>query len=242
MGSVLENIDREWKEEQLTSPVGKAVCDMLFRHYPWQTFCTLTTEDVCSAERMKKIVYRTFEMRRPLKGCSYFYCLEPFKSRGGVHAHVLVKDAPAGHQWKKTWEWYFPKYGRFQSLGMKNDEHFKAAAYVTKYCSKDLGEGTWGFGGGLRGSALAMEFGGNPSKSSGVREEKNSKLHRDRFDLSSKGFGSEAKRSIHRTPKGLAPLGSRLWREQGRLPGEKKKECRVVQDKEGNKVSVGPTA
>jgi hypothetical protein len=234
MPSVLDRIDREWKEKQLNSDEGSAVCDMLFKHYPWKSFCTLTTTDVCSVERMRKIIFRTFELHRPLKGCGYFYALEEFKQRDGVHAHVLVRDAPADHLWTKTWKWYYPKYGVFQSQGMGQDDHFKAAAYVTKYCSKDLGEGTWGFGGALRGSSLAIDFSGTPAKSSGVREEKNVKLHRDRFDLSSSGFGSAAKRSIFRKQKGLDPIGAGLWRLAGRVPGEKKKEARILVDKNGS--------
>ena len=178
MGTVLDRIDDAWKEEQLRTEMGQAVQSMLLPHYPWESFCTLTTEDVCSVERMRKIIYRTFELHRPLKGCSYFYCLEEFKNRLGVHAHVLVKGAPPEHRWTKTWNWYYHKYGVFQSKGMCNDDQFKACAYVTKYCSKDLGEGTWGFGGDLRGTPMVIDFTGSRAVSSGVREMKNEVLNR----------------------------------------------------------------
>ena len=229
MGTVLARIDHEWKAEQLSTELGRAVQGMLLPHYPWETFCTLTTENVCSVERMKKIIFRTFELHRPLKGCSYFYCLEEFRNRLGVHAHVLVKDAPKSHKWTETWKWYFNKYGVFQSQGMCSDDQFKACAYVTKYCSKDLGEGTWGFGGKLRGTSVAVDFTGDPAKSSGVREMKNEELNRSRFDLSSSGFGSAFKRMMYRKPNDLAPQGQWLWQNRGLVQGEKKKPVRVFQ-------------
>ena len=105
MGTVLSRIDDQWKSEQLQTELGRGVQEMLLPHLPWETFCTLTTAEICSVERMRKIIYRTFELHRPLKGCSYFYCLEEFKNRLGVHAHVLVKGAPPTHKWTKTWRW-----------------------------------------------------------------------------------------------------------------------------------------
>ena len=229
MGTVLSRIDDEWKEQQLKTELGQAVQSMLLPHYPWESFVTLTTEEICSVERMRKIIYRTFELHRPLKGCSYFYCLEEFKNRLGVHAHVLVKGAPREHRWTKTWNWYKNRYGFFQSQGMNSDDQFKACAYVTKYASNDLGEGTWGFGGDLRGAPLAIDFTGAPAVSSGVREMKNVELNRSRFDLSSSGWGSEAKRRIHRKPTDLIPQGQGLWQNRGLLPGEKKKPVRVYE-------------
>ncbi len=238
MGTVLSRIDDQWKSEQLQTELGRGVQEMLLPHLPWETFCTLTTAEICSVERMRKIIYRTFELHRPLKGCSYFYCLEEFKNRLGVHAHVLVKGAPPTHKWTKTWKWYYDKYGVFQSQRMNADDHFKACAYVTKYCSKDLGEGTWGFGGDLRGTPTVIDFTGDSARSSGVREMKNETLNRSRFDLSSSGWGSEAKKKIFRKPTDLIPQGQWLWQNRGLVAGEKKKPCKVLLDREGNPPSA----
>ena len=120
---------------------------MLMAEWPWENFVTLTTAEVCSPERMKKIIFKTFGMNRITKGCKYFYVLEPFKNREGIHAHLLVKDMPPYPSWKKTWDWYHNHkgYGRFQSLKINGKNMMKVCAYCTKYCLKEVKNGQFGW-------------------------------------------------------------------------------------------------
>ena len=218
MGSVLDRLSQEWVGETVRSQQGQAVFKMLQEHFPWSTFATLTTAKVASAERMKKIIHRTYNGHRPLKGCDYFYVLEEFKNRGGVHAHVLSKNEPEGHLWTKTWAWYKPKFGVFQSKGLRDSDIFKVAAYVTKYCTKDLGPGTWGFSDSLKVSTQSDFFQDSTSlipKGSGVREESNKILYRKVFD-SEYGIGDKRKMWNNKKPKKL-PL---TWDEQCAKHGE----------------------
>ena len=211
MGSVLDKLSSEWVGETVRSKQGQAVFNMLMEHFPWKTFSTLTTHNVCSAERMKKIIYRTYAGHRPLKGCHFFYVLEEFKNRGGVHAHVLSKNEPEGHLWTKTWAWYKPKYGVFQSKGLLDSDVFKVSAYVTKYCTKDLGPGTWGFSETLETSSTSHLLRKPPKvkSRSRVREVPNKILYRKKFDA---GFQKDLKSRIisNKKPQKM-PL---TWDEQ----------------------------
>ena len=145
--TVLRNMTDERTSEILSTPEGKWVLETLLRHHPWQTFVTLTTSTIATPERMKKIIFKTFALRRSTKGCKYFWVLEPFKSRAGVHAHLLVKDMPPFPSWRRTFDWYFntKEYGRFQSLPIRGSRLFTVAAYCTKYCLKEMKDGEFGF-------------------------------------------------------------------------------------------------
>jgi len=145
--SVLRGMTDERVSEILATPEGNGVLLMLMRNHPWDTFVTLTTSTICTPERMKKIIFRTFGMNRITKGCEYFYVLEPFKNREGVHAHLLVKNMPPYPSWKKTWNWYFNKkgFGRFQSLKISTGNMLQICAYCTKYCLKEIQNGEFGW-------------------------------------------------------------------------------------------------
>ena len=145
----IDRLPDEWVNETLNTELGSAVSEMLMRYFPWQTFSTLTTAHICAPERMKKLIFKTFGLHRPMRGCEYFWVLEPFKERGGVHAHVLSRNEPPEHLWRKTWNWYKNKkgWGRFESLPLRQapGRILPVAAYITKYCSKELREAQWGF-------------------------------------------------------------------------------------------------
>ena len=166
MSSVIDRVSTEWTASQLDTEIGRGVRDMLMNHYPWQTFSTLTTKTVASPERMKQIVWRTLH-RRPLKGVEAFWVLEPFKERGGVHAHILTRNEPKEHSWNKTWDWYHNKQGigRFESKPIfeGSSDMFKVAAYVSKYCTKALSNAQWGFH-GIGGNIKSSDFRQGPNK------------------------------------------------------------------------------
>ena len=145
--TVLKGMTDERVDEILSTPEGKWVFDTLVKYHPWETFVTLTTSEVATPAQMKKIIFKTFGMRRSTKGCKYFWVMEPFKHRGGVHAHLLVKDMPPYPSWRRTFDWYFKTkgYGRFQSLPIRGNRLFTVAAYCTKYCLKEMQDGEFGF-------------------------------------------------------------------------------------------------
>ena len=182
MSSVIDRVTDDWMRGQLDTEIGKAVCDMLMQHYPWQTFSTLTTKQVASPERMKQIVWRTLH-RRPLKGVQAFWVLEPFKERGGVHAHILTRNEPNAHSWTKTWDWYHNKQGigRFESKPIFNghSDMFKVAAYISKYCTKQLSNAQWGFH-GIGGQIKASDHRRGPKrKGTEIRSHSNDSLRQD---------------------------------------------------------------
>jgi hypothetical protein len=146
-GTVLRSMNDERTREIMATEEGQGMLQMLMAEWPWETFVTLTTTEVCSPERMKKIIFKTFGMNRITKGCKYFFVLEPFKNREGVHAHLLVKDMPPYPSWKHIWDWYHNKkgYGRFQSLKINGTNMMKVCAYCTKYCLKEVREGMFGW-------------------------------------------------------------------------------------------------
>jgi len=209
--SVIDRVNEEWMEGQLDTKMGKAVCEMLMQHYPWQTFSTLTTKEVASPERMKQIVWRTLH-RRPLKGVQAFWVLEPFKERAGVHAHMLTRNEPKGHRWTKTWDWYKNKQGIgiFESQPIFNghSDMFKVAAYISKYCTKQLSNAQWGFY-GLGGQIKASDHRHGPKrKGTEIRSEKNGTLRDDQAAWKASRYN---KPNIIRKKYGKIWLGVTPW-------------------------------
>lgn len=183
--TVLRGMSGERIREIMATEEGQGVLHMLMAEWPWSTFVTLTTAEVATAERMKKIIFKTFGMNRITKGCKYFWVLEPFKHRAGVHAHMLVKDMPPFPSWKKTWSWYHDKksYGRFQSLKINGGNMMAVSAYVTKYCLKELQNGQFGWSTTVSGHRHHEHNKHDPAPQntgSKIRSEPNTRLIRDK--------------------------------------------------------------
>ena len=63
-GTVLRSMNAERTREIMATAEGQGMLQMLMAEWPWDVFVTLTTTEVCSPERMKKIIFKTFGMNR----------------------------------------------------------------------------------------------------------------------------------------------------------------------------------
>lgn len=137
--------DRELGDGMLTM-----FCDL----GPFKTFGTITVEprhDRCSvaAATMEKIVLKTFKARR-FKGMKFGWFIEANKQRPGTHAHFVTRDEPPALRWSgpdSVGEFMIERYGRFRTEGVNGAKTFGLAAYLAKYCSKELADSHWGFKG-----------------------------------------------------------------------------------------------
>lgn len=201
-GTVLRAMTDERTREILATDEGQGVLMMLMHEHPWETFVTLTTSTVATAERMKKIIFKTFGMMRQTRGCKYFWVLEPFKHREGVHAHMLVKNMPPYPSWKHTWDWYHnvKSYGRFQSLPINNSNMLKVSAYCTKYCLKEMQNGQFGWSSTITGRRHHENNKHLPTpQNTGtkMRSEKNTRLFREKANWDA-GKWHKRQRNIYR--------------------------------------------
>jgi hypothetical protein len=130
--------------------IAKAMVEMFFELGPFTTFGTITVrprhdgDAGPSAHAMAKIIKRVFT-KRQFKGMKFGFFVEKNKFRGGTHCHFVTKDEPKDLRWTKVWEYMHERYGRFQTAGVNADITFGLAAYLAKYCSKELSDAHWGF-------------------------------------------------------------------------------------------------
>lgn len=129
--------------------LGEGLLTMFCEYGPFQTFGTITVEprhDRCgaSAAQMEKIIHRLFRKRR-FKGMKYNFFIEDNKLRIGTHGHFCTANEPKDLRWTKVWEYVHERYGRFQTTGVNGAKTFGLAAYLAKYCSKELSDSHWGF-------------------------------------------------------------------------------------------------
>ena len=134
--------------------LGDGMLQMFCELGPFKTFGTITVEprhDRCSvaAPTMEKIVMKTFRKRR-FKGMKFGYFIEANKQRPGTHAHFVTRDEPSGLRWageNSVGEYMIERYGRFRTEKVNGQKTFGLAAYLAKYCSKELSDQHWGFHG-----------------------------------------------------------------------------------------------
>jgi hypothetical protein len=146
----IEFRDLTGKDKELGDGMLQMFCDL----GPFKTFGTITVapkHDRCkvAAGSMEKIVLRTFRKRR-FKGMKFGYFIEANKQRPGTHAHFVTKDEPSDLRWAgegSVGEFMIERYGRFESQKVDGKKTFGLAAYLAKYCSKELADQHWGFHG-----------------------------------------------------------------------------------------------
>lgn len=134
--------------------LGQGMISMFADLGPFKTFGTITVapkHDRCSvaAAAMAKICLRVFRKRR-FNGMKFGYFIEKNKTRMGTHAHFVTKDEPKDLRWageNSVGEYMIERYGRFQTKKVDGTMTFGLAAYLAKYCSKELADQHWGFHG-----------------------------------------------------------------------------------------------
>ena len=134
--------------------LGDGMLQMFCDLGPFKTFGTITVEprhDRCSvkAATMEKIVLKTFSRRR-FKGMKFGWFIEANKQRPGTHAHFVTCNEPPALRWAgpdSVGEFMIERYGRFRTEGVNGKKTFGLAAYLAKYCSKELADSHWGFKG-----------------------------------------------------------------------------------------------
>lgn len=138
------------RDKDLAHGMLEMFCDL----GPFKTFGTITVEprhDRCSvaARTMEKIVLKMFKARR-FKGVKFGWFIEANKTRPGTHAHFVTRDEPSALRWAgpdSVGEFMIERYGRFRTERVNGDKTFGLAAYLAKYCSKELADSHWGFKG-----------------------------------------------------------------------------------------------
>lgn len=146
----IEFRDLSGRDKELGDGMLQMFCDL----GPFKTFGTITVEprhDKCSvaAPTMEKIVLKTFRKRR-FKGMKFGWFIEANKQRPGTHAHFVTRDEPPALRWAgpdSVGEYMIERYGRFRTEGVNGKKTFGLAAYLAKYCSKELADSHWGFKG-----------------------------------------------------------------------------------------------
>jgi hypothetical protein len=146
--------------------LGDGMLQMFCDLGPFKTFGTITVEprhDKCSvaAPTMEKIVLKTFSRRR-FKGMKFGWFIEANKQRPGTHAHFVTRDEPAALRWSgpdSVGEFMIERYGRFRTEGVDGKKTFGLAAYLAKYCSKELADSHWGFKGWIEHLITDQEVG-----------------------------------------------------------------------------------
>lgn len=133
--------------------LGWGMVEMFTQLGPFKTFGTITVapkHDNCkvAAAGMEKIVMRVFRKRR-FKGMKFGYFIEANKTRPGTHAHFVTRDEPEGLRWTLVHKYMLERYGRFETQKVNGEKTFGLAAYLAKYCSKELADQHWGFHGWL---------------------------------------------------------------------------------------------
>lgn len=153
----MKSIWERTKFEHLTEKekkLGHGMVEMFMQLGPFKTFGTISVapkHDRCkvAAAAMEKIVLRTFRKRRFGK-MKFGYFIESNKNRPGTHAHFVTKDEPSDLRWAgagSVGEYMIERYGRFQTAKVNGEKTFGLAAYLAKYCSKELSDQHWGFHG-----------------------------------------------------------------------------------------------
>lgn len=149
------NVLRRFKFDELTGKdkeLGEGMLQMFCDLGPFKTFGTITVapkHDRCkvAAPSMEKIVKGLFRKRR-FKGMKFGYFVEANKQRSGYHAHFVTKDEPSDLRWAgkgSVGEFMIERFGRFETQKINGEKTFGLAAYLAKYCSKELADQHWGF-------------------------------------------------------------------------------------------------
>ena len=122
------------------SPVRSAWSEWL-SCYPWDAWGTLTFKwpDPTEAQldrafaRFRSFLSMTITTSLPL---AYFVGHE-VGAGGRAHLHCLIGCLDIGAQRSTIWKWWWTRYGRCEVRGY--DPERGAAAYVSKYITKELG-------------------------------------------------------------------------------------------------------
>lgn len=138
----------EGSERELGLGMVQMFCDL----GPFTTFGTITVKpkhDRCgyAAHAMERLMLRLFKKRR-FKGMKFGYFVEKNKQRFGTHGHFVTANEPKKLRWAgkdSVGEMMIEKYGRFQTNKVNGECTFGLAAYLAKYCSKELADSHWGF-------------------------------------------------------------------------------------------------
>ena len=146
----IEFDDLTGRDKDLAHGMLQMFCDL----GPFKTFGTITVaprHDRCTvaAATMEKIVLKTFKARR-FKGMKFGWFIEANKQRPGTHAHFVTRDEPPALRWAgpdSVGEFMIERYGRFRTEKVNGHKTFGLAAYLAKYCSKELADSHWGFKG-----------------------------------------------------------------------------------------------